>query len=472
MGFAMLNPSYDSLPLTEAEFAALMDAVGGFEARPRVAIAVSGGPDSMALMLLADRWARQSGGEAWGLTVDHGLRPESAAEAGIVAGWLAGRGIRHETLLWEDEKPTGGIQEAARDARYRLLSEWCRAHACLHLLTAHHREDQAETHLIRRRAGSGIDGLAGMSAVRELPHCRLARPLLAVPRARLAALLAAEGQPFLQDPSNLDPAFERARLRLPPTVIPGRPGGPNPESRNTERARLNRPVFLDSGLTAARRPGMTDEVIAATLDFGRQRIARERDLDSLIARAVGVHPAGLAMLDPAALAAADAERGERLLGRVAACIGAARYPARRDRLARLFAGLRADPKRARTLGGCRFVPWRGRILVLRELAAASSPVWLGPGSAIRCDRRFAAALAPTAASGFMLGCLGQSGASAPEDCDGDLPRLAHAVLPALWDEQGLAAIPHLGYRRAVIGELPVLSFRPANPLTRAGFTVV
>ena len=87
------------------------------------------------------------------------------------------------------------------------------AAACI-CLTAHHREDQTETHLIRRRAGSGPDGLAGMSAVRELPGCRLVRPLLAVPRARLAALLAAEGQPFLRDPSNLNPAFERARLRL------------------------------------------------------------------------------------------------------------------------------------------------------------------------------------------------------------------------------------------------------------------
>ena len=84
--------------------------------------------------------------------------------------------------------------------------------ACI-CLTAHHREDQTETHLIRRRAGSGVDGLAGMSAVRELAGCRLVRPLLAVPRARLAALLAAEGQPFLRDPSNLNPVFERARLR-------------------------------------------------------------------------------------------------------------------------------------------------------------------------------------------------------------------------------------------------------------------
>src|SRR5688572_4300626 len=119
MGFAMLNPSYDAAdPLTVEELAATLALIGGFEQRPTVAIAVSGGPDSMALTLLADRWARQRGGVAWGLTVDHGLRPESAAEAGAVAGWLAARGIPHAALAWHGAKPASGIQEAAREARY------------------------------------------------------------------------------------------------------------------------------------------------------------------------------------------------------------------------------------------------------------------------------------------------------------------------------------------------------------------
>src|SRR5271163_3103349 len=113
-------------PLALDELAAKLDALGGFEARPQVAVAVSGGPDSLALILLAQRWARQRGGQAWALTVDHGLRPESAAEVRTVAGWLAARGIPHETLIWAGDKPATGIQEAARDARYRLLAQWCR----------------------------------------------------------------------------------------------------------------------------------------------------------------------------------------------------------------------------------------------------------------------------------------------------------------------------------------------------------
>ncbi len=425
-------------PLTLAELAALLDALGGFEARPAIAVAVSGGPDSLALILLAQRWARQRGGKTCALTVDHGLRPESAEEARTVAGWLASRAIPHEILVWAGDKPTSGIQEAAREARYRLLAQWCREHGVLHLLTAHHREDQVETHLIRRGAGSGIDGLAGMAAVRELPGCRLVRPLLAVSRARLRALLARAGQPFLRDPSNLNPAFERARLRLQGSDIPER----------------------------------REDVAAELRACGAARIERERVLDNLLARAVSLHPAGFATLETSALSGVEAELAERLLARVAASVGAARYPARRVRLARLRAGLMARPDRARTLGGCRFVPWRGRLLVLREPAAASAPVRFEPGATLLWDRRFAVDLAATATSGFTLGYLGPGGAPAAECGTGDLPRLIYSVLPALWDEEGLAAVPHLGWRRAGVGALPRVFFRTENPLTHAGFTVV
>jgi tRNA(Ile)-lysidine synthase len=422
-------------PLTVAELAAALEAIGGFEHRPQIAVAVSGGPDSLALVILADRWARQRGGETRALTVDHGLRTESAEEARTVTGWLAARGIAHETLVWPGAKPASGVQEAAREARYRLLEEWCRTRGVLHLLTAHHREDQGETYLIRRRAGSRSDGLAGMSAVRELAGCRLIRPLLSVPRARLLALLAREGQPFLRDPSNLNPAFERARLRAAVTSV--------------------------------------DDDLPEIQAHGRRRSEREAALDQALARAVSLHPAGFAALDPAALCDIEAEAAERLLGRIAACIGAAQYPARRERLARLRASLTARPDRARTLGGCRFVPWRGRFLVLRELAAACPPARLEPGDAFLWDQRFAVVLPPTAQQGFWFGYLGQSGgAVVTEPRTGDLPRLTHPVLPALWDAAGLATVPHLGYLRAGLAASSLIFFRAARALTQAGFTVV
>ena len=430
-------------PLTLGELGAALAAIGGFDARPFIAVAVSGGPDSLALTILADRWARERGGRLAALTVDHQLRSESAEEARLVGGWLAARGIAHHVLVWTNTKPATGIQKAARAARYHLLAEWCRAQGCLHLLTAHHREDQAETSLIRRRAGSGIDGLAGMSAVREMPGIRLVRPLLGVAKARLVALLTAERQPFFSDPSNRNPVFERARLRV----------------------------------DASADDQLVDRVTVELRDFGRQRIERERELNRLLASAVSLHPAGFAVLDPAAIGCVEAELSERLLGRIAASIGGACYPLRRERVARLRAGLLDRRERARTLGGCRFVPWRGRLLVLRELAAAAPALPLEPGAELIWDRRFLARVSPATRRGIVLSYLGQTGplgdyAPFADRSNCDLPRLLHSVLPALWDEAGIVAVPHLGYLRPRASPLPKVAFRPLNPLSHAGFTVV
>jgi tRNA(Ile)-lysidine synthase len=425
------------------EFGAKLDValagLGGFEPQPFIAIGVSGGPDSLALAILADRWARQRGGTAWGLIVDHGLRPESAAEAKVVAGWLAGRRIPHEVLPWHGAKPKTGIQEAARAARYRLLGEWCVVHGCLHLLLAHHCDDQAETYLIRRRAGSGPDGLAGMAALREMHGFRLVRPLLGVTKARLVAFLGAEGQPYVRDPSNRNPVFERARIRR--------------SSADNSLAELPREIVAN----------------AAT------RMARERELAALLARTVSLHPAGFAVIDPAPLAAAG-EPGGRALDRVVAVVGRATYPVRRERLARLLTALGETPIRPRTLGGCRFVPWRGRVLALREAARAAPPLGLAPGASALWDARFMVHLPETAPGPVTIGALGAAGvATMPRDAsavDNPLPRLIYPALPAAWDADGLMALPHLHWHRATAACAPVFAFRPSVALFGTGFTVV
>jgi len=426
-------------PLTLVELDAALAAIGEFEPHPFIAVGVSGGPDSMALMVLADRWARARGGAAWALVVDHRLRPESAAEAQTVGVWLAARGIPHAVLPWDGEKPDTGVQEAARAARYRLLAGWCRERGCLHLLTAHHRDDQAETYLIRRRAGSLTDGLAGMASVRELPQLRLVRPLLGVAKARLVAFLDAESQDYLRDPSNRNPAFERSRLRMDAKA----------------------------------------EDVAATLAAVRAnavaRLEHEREVAALLARAVSLHPAGFAVLDPAPIATAG-EIGERALGRVAGVLGGALYPIRRERLSRLLRAIDEAPMRARTLGGCRFVAWRGWVLAVRETARAAPPLSLAPGMSGLWDRRFAAKLPAEASRPVTIGALGAAGVAALGrdriDADNPLPRLVYPALPAIWDEAGLAAIPHLCWRRATAGCVPALAFRPPVSLFDAGFTVV
>jgi tRNA(Ile)-lysidine synthase len=429
-------------PLTGGEFAAALEALADIEAAPFLAVAVSGGSDSLALALLSDRWARERGGGICALTVDHRLRPESADEIRRLQGWLTTRYIRHEVLVWSDPKPATGIEAAARQARYRLLAEWCRERGCLHLLTAHHADDQSETYLIRRRARSGPDGLAGMSAVRELAACRVLRPLLGFAKARLTAMLVAEGQAWITDPSNLDPAFERARLRL-------------------------------AGAGAASAD------IAELGALGRRRQSRERARDGLLARAVMLHPAGFAGLDLEPWRRVPPDIVERALAALAATIGGGSYAPRRQRLVRLRRALfDSEPRPSgHTLGGCRFVAWRDRILVLREAAAAAGPVSLTPGAARFWDRRFRISLAIDAPDDVVVGYLGRSGVAelyghAPELRRSSLPRLLYPVLPAVWDRAGLAAVPALGYRRNRAGPLPQMLLRPVHCLAAEPFAVV
>src|SRR5438445_7778340 len=141
-----------------------MAPFGPFEASPVVAVAVSGGRDSLALALLAQDWTRARGGSVIGLVVDHGLRAEAAAEAAATLCVLSQQGIDGAILHWSGVKPSSGLQEAARVARYRLLRDECRRRGILHLLLGHHADDQAETVAMRAARRSGPDGLAGMAA--------------------------------------------------------------------------------------------------------------------------------------------------------------------------------------------------------------------------------------------------------------------------------------------------------------------
>lgn len=182
-----------------------------FEPRPILAVAVSGGPDSLALAFLAAAWAAKRRGRIVALTVDHGLRKDSGKEARTVGRWLNDAGVAHHILTWKGPKPRTGIQAAARNARYRLLREWCRRQGILHLLVAHTRDDQAETFLLRLHRESGVAGLAAMPAISEEPDLRILRPLLTLPKARLIATLQARKQEWIEDPSNKNSASPGSR---------------------------------------------------------------------------------------------------------------------------------------------------------------------------------------------------------------------------------------------------------------------
>jgi tRNA(Ile)-lysidine synthase len=186
-----------------------------WKAAPALVLAVSGGPDSIALMWLVARWRRSlaRGPRLVAITIDHGLRKEAAREARDVKQLARRLELEHRTMRWTGAKPKTGLPAAARSARYQLLARAARACGATHVLTAHTRDDQAETLLMRLLRGSGIAGLAAMARQSERDGFLLARPLLNVPKSRLIATLGKAKIDFADDPTNRDPVFTRPRLR-------------------------------------------------------------------------------------------------------------------------------------------------------------------------------------------------------------------------------------------------------------------
>ena len=187
----------------------------GFKSLPALVLAVSGGPDSTALLYLAARWrsALKSGPDLIAATVDHGLRVEAAREAREVKRLASTLGIEHRTLKWRGDKPKTGIPAAARDARYALLAEAARKTGASAILTAHTQDDQAETFLMRLSRGSGIAGLGAMARYTVREGIALLRPLLDIPKERLIATLEKAKIDYATDPTNHDASFTRPRLR-------------------------------------------------------------------------------------------------------------------------------------------------------------------------------------------------------------------------------------------------------------------
>lgn len=417
--------------MTPAAFARRLERLGPFESKPRLAVAVSGGADSLALCLLADRWARAKGGSVLALLVDHRLRKESTAEARRVGRWLAARGIGHRILVWQGDKPARGRQEAARQARYRLLFEACRRAGILHLLVGHQREDQAETVVMRQAKGSGPDGLAGMAALIEHDEARLLRPLLDVPKVQLEAFLKAQGQAWIADPSNDDPAFERVRVR----------------QGMAERA-------TDAGALARQAAG-----------HGQARMAVEAKVDRLLAAAVRLHPAGFATLDRARLAKAPAPIGRRALARLLMLVGGQEHPPGLEALER-FQRAFAQGANA-TLHGCRLA---GDLLVA-EAKTDTQPI--GPGQCRMRVGGFVLAIANPSVPGLRLGFLGKEApdlmGAHPHLKNQDIPALARPGLAVLFDREGVSEVPLLGYKRnAGPKAIAQIAWRPRRRLTGSG----
>ncbi|MGE0627732.1 MAG: tRNA lysidine(34) synthetase TilS [Hyphomicrobiaceae bacterium] len=393
-----------------------------------IIVGVSGGVDSVALMHLAALWCKRRGHRAPRLvaaTVDHRLRAESAAEAAAVGVMAAALGIEHHILPWTGPKPSSGTQDAAREARYRLLGELADRLACPPsvIALAHHRDDQAETLLMRLARGSGIDGLAGMPPRRTLSAgsvTMVVRPLLDVPKVRLAATLTAAGAGWIEDPSNELPRFERVKLRKH-TVTLAEAGLDNGHLALSAR-RLRR------ALTALQ--SATEELEAAAVDY---------------------HDGAYASIDHARFEGAPEELRLRLLQRVVLACGDRGAVPQMARLEALLGRLMAGETAAGTLAGCLVRRSRGWITAVREAGRTGLPkLELKPGERATWDRRFDVALSPAAAESVVVRPLAADGWRAIREA-GAVPgkpvqlRTAMLCLPSFWVGDHLAGVPQLEY---------------------------
>ncbi len=388
-----------------------MASVGPFAGDRRVAVAVSGGADSMALALLLAGWGRPQA-----LVVDHGLRAESGGEAALTLQRLAELGIPAR-LLQAGLHAGPAVAERARLARYALLTQACQEAGLVDLLVAHHARDQAETAWMRRAAGSGSAGQAGMAAVTHLDAVRLLRPLLHVQPGRLRRTLAAAGLGWVEDPSNADLATPRARLRAGPLSA------------------------TDAVQCLAREAAW----------HGVARAAAEGHVAAELAGAACLHPEGFAHV--------GAMLSQSALSSLLWTLSGRRYPPPPAAVERIAGAMRPG-----TLHGVRIAP-AGRLgpgwLLGREAAAMAPPAPAAEG----WDGRFRLLFA--APPGTTLGALGDDAARLRHHSP--LPSFLLRTLPTLRNGGAIAAVPHLQYPDATACRgMPIL-FCPARPAAPAPF---
>ena len=379
--------------------AAIADFLNRLAGRP-LAVAVSGGGDSMALLhLLAGK------AELAVVTINHGLRPEAAAEAAAVAAACARLGVPHETLQWRWDG-TGNLSDAARRGRMALIAGWALARGVGDVALGHTADDQAETFLLRLARGSGVDGLSAMSDARMALGLVWHRPLLGIRREALRDWLTAQGVAWFDDPTNDDTAYQRVRARA--ALVALEPLGISVET-------LNHAAALQAMASGALRQVAADAA---------RRMAR---IDG-----------GDVLFDPAAMVRLPDETQLRLLAHAVMFVSSAIYRPRLQSLADVHADLVIGRKR--TLGGCLLTGGRTGLRVTREWQAVK---------AVRCDagqvwdRRWR--LEGPQTNGLQIAALGAVGLAAVPDWRATgVPRATLLASPAVWQGGDLVAAPLAG----------------------------
>lgn len=379
-------------------------------------LAVSGGGDSMALLHLTARWAAQNKTELQVVTIDHGLRPQAAAEAQMVAAEAAKLGLNHSTLNWAGSTASGNLQNAARNARKSLITDWARTRNITHVLTGHTADDQAETVLMRLARGSGVDGLAGMAEAAAQGVLWL-RPLLTVSRADLRRWLGNQNIAWVDDPSNDDPRYDRVKARqMAQTLVP-------------------------LGLTPQRLIRMAGHMARATevLDAAAATLSQQ---------AVRLN-AGDVIINRSLFTAAHEETQLRLMAAALSWVSSSHYRPRFEPLTRLITATKAS-----VLHGCYVQPKTASITLTREAApllgnfGKIADIW---------DNRWQ--ITGPDQSDLRVGPLGEAGLrQCPNWRDSGLKAASLHASPAIWRGDQLIAAPlaqkNTGWQVRIVTDFP------------------
>ncbi len=385
--------------LTKAFFAKKLDTLCADGLPSTIAVAVSGGADSLCLTLMTYDWAVSKGIKVVALTVDHGLRAESLREAEQVRTWLQEKGIEHHILTWSGVKPKTRVEEKAREARYRLLLDWCHENKVSCLFLAHQLEDQAETFFLRLIRSSGIDGLSAMRPVCVREGVFLVRPFLDVSRSDIQSYLSTHyHHEWVEDPSNLDDKYERVRLR---------------------KAKL---MLAELGLTP-------DSVALSAKRLTRVRDCLDTLTDSFIKKDVLFSNGGYAFVPKETWESLPCEIALRVLSRVLETIGGQTTP-RLEQLEKIdFQNMKSQ-----TLCGCEIVPNKKGFYVCRERTKMSPPLLIKADTPTHWDR-FWVHVSKDVTVAPLKEALDKTG----------LPAKVRRTVPAFYDGQTLLGVPSLDY---------------------------
>lgn len=397
-------------PLSYAGFEALLHSL---KPLPRkIAVAVSGGADSLALTLLLKQWCDQYQVDLTALTVDHKLREESTKEAYQVQEWLHQRGIAHTILSWDEPKPQTGIQQKAREARYQLFEKWCLEKGVVYLFLAHHAHDQLETFMMRLSKGSGLQGLLCMSFLTKTKFGFIVRPFLETEPERLKETLNVLKQPYIYDSSNDNLSYSRIKWRQALPYL-NTLGLTSLSIYQTTKRLRDGFSFINHYLIQAMEEWVT------VSEYGYLSFPKEAFFD----------------LDPFL--------GQELLNRFLMCIGGRVYPIRYEQRLNLYHSFRENLLEVYTLGGCLIIYKKNVFYIFREERSISDCLILKNSKRISWDGRFdciflepfEGTLRPLSKKGIQI--LKDYGIKMNH-----LPYHALLTLPSFWKNEELIYVPH------------------------------